>query len=109
MPPNEFANFYRPVAAFVNNSYRQLALGNIMMALHKGVKVYLNKKNPTYTWFKNEGLYIYEIEDLKNDLETGQIHLAKSEITHNLKCLRNLKDVYSKTDFQLQIMQLLNK
>ena len=108
MPVHEFIDFYGPVAAFVNNSYRQLALGNIMMALHRGVKTYLNKKNPTYTWFKNEGLYIYVIEDLKNDLESGQIYLAKSEIVHNLKCLKNIKDVYTKTDFQLQIMQLLN-
>ena len=108
IPPHEFIGFYGPVAAFVNNSYRQLALGNIFLALHKGVKVYLNKKNPTYTWFKEEGLYIYKIEDLKNDLETGQIHLTKSEIRHNLKCLNQLKEDHSKADFHLEVLQLLN-
>ncbi|MDE3743499.1 hypothetical protein [Maribacter polysaccharolyticus] len=108
LPAHEFIDFYGPVAACVNNSYRQHALGNLMMALNKGVKVYLNKKNPTYTWFKNEGLYIYGIEDLKKDLETGQIHLSKNEIAHNLKCFKKLEDAYSKTDFHLQIMQLLN-
>ena len=46
IPSNEFVDFYGPVAAFVNNSYRQMALGNIFMALHRGVKVYLNKKKP---------------------------------------------------------------
>lgn len=106
--PNEFINFYGPIAAFVNNSYRQLALGNILMALHNGVKVYLNTKNPTYAWFKNEGLYVYEIEDLKQDLETGQIHLTKDEINHNLKCFSRLKEVHSKKDFQLQILQLVD-
>ena len=105
---NEFIDFYGPVAAFVNNSFRQMALGNIFMALHRGVKVYLNKKNPTYPWLKNEGLYIYEIKDLKNDLETGHIHLTKSEIEHNLKCLKKLKEDYTKTDFQLQVLELLN-
>lgn len=109
MPPHEFNDYYGPVAAFVNNSYRQFSLGNIMSALHRGVKIYLNKKNPTYTWFKNEGLYIYEIGELKKDLETGNIHLTKNEIAHNLKCLRNLKDIYPNTDFHLQIMQLLDK
>lgn len=109
MPPDEFNDYYGPVAAFVNNSYRQFSLGNIMSALPRGVKIYLNNKNPTYTWFKNVGLNIYEIADLKNDLETGNIHLTKSEITHNLKCLKNLKNVYPNTDFHLQIMQLLNK
>ncbi|MEP0133068.1 MAG: hypothetical protein ABJJ25_12720 [Eudoraea sp.] len=109
MPPHEFNDFYGLVAAFVNNTYRQFALGNIMSALHRGAKIYLNKKNTTYTWFKNEGLYIYEIEDLKNDLETGKIHLTKSEIEHNLKCMRNLKELYPRTDFHLQILQLLNK
>ena len=108
IPPHEFINFYGPVAAFVNNSYRQLALGNIFLALHKGVKVYLNKKNPTYSWLKKEGIYIYEIENLKNDLETGQIYLVKSEIEHNLKYLKKLKKDHSKTDFQLEVLQLLN-
>ncbi|MBD0849822.1 TDP-N-acetylfucosamine:lipid II N-acetylfucosaminyltransferase [Maribacter arenosus] len=108
IPPHEFIDFYGPVAAFVTNSYRQLALGNIFLALHKGVKVYLNKKNPTYTWFKEEGLYIYEIEHLKNDLETGRIHLTKNEIEHNLKCLNQLKEDHSKADFQLEVLQLLN-
>ena len=105
---NEFIDFYGPVAAFVHNSYRQMALGNIFMALHRGVKVYLNKKNPTYTWLKNKGLNIYEIEDLKNDMETGQIHLEKSEIKHNLKCLKKHKEGYTKTDFQLKVLELLN-
>ena len=109
MPPNEFNDFYGPVAAVVNNTYRQFALGNIFSALHRGAKVYLNKKNPAYTWYKNEGLYVFAIEDLKNDLETGQIHLTKSEIVHNLKCLRNQKNNYTKTKFQLQIMQLFNE
>ena len=108
IPPHEFLDFYGSVAAFVNNSYRQLALGNIFLALHKGVKVYLNKKNPTYTWLKKEGLYIYEIKELKNDLETGQIHLVKSEIVHNLKCLNKLKEDHSKADFQLKVLELLN-
>jgi dTDP-N-acetylfucosamine:lipid II N-acetylfucosaminyltransferase len=108
IPPHEFIDFYGPVAAFVTNSYRQLALGNIFLALHKGVKVYLNKKNPTYTWFKEEGLCIYAIEDLKNDMETGRIHLAKNEIEHNLKCLKKLKEDHSKADFQLEVLQLLN-
>ena len=109
LPPHEFKNFYVPVAAFVNNSFRQFSLGNVILALHCGVKVYLNKKNPSYWWLKREGVYIYEIEDLKNDLETGQIFLAKSEMAHNIKCYGNLKNVYTKTEFQLQIMQLLNK
>lgn len=109
IPPDEFTNFYGPIAAFVNNSYRQLALGNIILALHKGVKVYLNKKNPTYTWLKKESLYIYEIDDLKEDLERGQISLTKNKIIHNLECLRKLKKYNSKRDFQLQIMELLNE
>ncbi len=108
IPAGEFIDFYGPVAAFVSNSYRQLALGNIFLALHKGVKVYLNKKNPTYTWLKNEGLHIYEIAHLEKDLETGRIHLTKAEIIHNLTCFRKLKKLYTKADFQLRIMQLAN-
>jgi dTDP-N-acetylfucosamine:lipid II N-acetylfucosaminyltransferase len=107
--PNEFIDFYGPVAAFINNSYRQLALGNVFMALHKGVKVYLNSENPTYQWLKREGLYIYNMETLENDLETGQVYLAKSEIEHNLKGLKKLKEGQSKNDFIFQVCELLNE
>ncbi|WP_343486614.1 hypothetical protein [Allomuricauda sp. d1] len=107
--PNKFIDFYGPVAAFINNSYRQLALGNVFMALHKGVKVYLNSKNPTYQWLEGEGLYIYNMEILENDLKTGQVYLAKSEIEHNLKGLKKLKEGQSKSDFTLQVLELLNE
>lgn len=106
---NEFVDFYGPVAAFVNNSYRQMALGNIFMALNRGAKVYLNENNPTYTWLKKEGLFIYEIKDVKNDLESGQVYLSKSEILHNLDCLKNIEDSNTTANFQSQIIELLNK
>lgn len=106
--PNEFVDFYGPVAAFVNNSYRQMALGNVFMALNRGVKIYLNKNNPTYTWLKKEGMYIYEIEDFRNDLEVGQFYLTKNEILHNLNCLKKLEDSNTTANFQSQIIQVLN-
>ncbi len=109
IPSNEFVDFYGPVAAFVNNSYRQMALGNIFMALYRGVKVYLNKNNPTYAWLKREGMLIYEIKDIKNDLETGQFYLSKQEILHNLSHLKSIEDSNTPADLQLQILELVNK
>lgn len=109
IPFNEFISFYGEIAAVVINSYRQLALGNIFLAFYKGVKVYLNKNNPTYTWLKKKGMFIYEIEDLKNDLETGQFYLSKREIIHNLNCLKNLENLNTPANFQSQIIQVLNK
>ncbi|WP_299534713.1 TDP-N-acetylfucosamine:lipid II N-acetylfucosaminyltransferase [Ulvibacterium sp.] len=109
IPFNEFISFYGQIAAVVINSYRQLALGNIFLAFYKGVKVYLNKNNPTYLWLKKEGMFIYEVEDLKNDLETGQIYLAKKEILHNLNCMKNLEDSKTTLNFQSQIIQVLDK
>ena len=106
--PNEFVDFYGPVAAFVNNSYRQMALGNVFMALNRGVKIYLNKNNPTYTWLKKEKMFVYEIEDFKNDLEVGQFYLTKKEILHNLNCLKKLEDSNTTANFQSQIVQVLN-
>jgi dTDP-N-acetylfucosamine:lipid II N-acetylfucosaminyltransferase len=109
IPPNEFVDFYGPVAAFVNNSYRQMALGNIFMALYRGVKVYLNKNNPTYTWLKTAGIFIYDIKDFQKDLETGQYYLTKEEILHNLNCLENLEASNTPANLQSQILEVLNK
>ena len=41
----DFRRFYNEISAIAINSYRQLALANIFLAIEYGVKIYLNKKN----------------------------------------------------------------
>lgn len=49
---------------FIYNNYRQEAVGNILVALYLGGKVFLNKRNPLLKFYKSIGLHLFEIDDL---------------------------------------------
>jgi dTDP-N-acetylfucosamine:lipid II N-acetylfucosaminyltransferase len=83
IPREEFDNFYDSKAAFVSNSYRQLAIGNVFPALKKGVKVYLNPKNVMYRWLKRDGFLVYTINDFAVDLPAGNVMLSETEAKYN--------------------------
>lgn len=59
---------------------RQQALGNVIIMLYLGAKVFLYKENPIYLFFKKEGAYIYSMEELKSEY---QIMLSSAAIKHN--------------------------
>jgi len=73
------------------NSCWQHALGNIHTAILNGLKIYLNKKSSTYTWFINEGYHVYDVEIFLFDLKSAW---------NNLGILRNITKRYSIKNFQ---------
>ena len=57
------------VALFGN--WRQEAIGNIIVALYLGAKVFLSHVNPVYEWAQSHGLTVYELEKLsQKELDT---------------------------------------
>ena len=109
IPYDQFIHFYDCISAFVNNSYRQHALGNIFQSLRSGVKVYLNQKNPTYKWMLSLGFKIYDVASLGHDLTHNNIRLSKEDAWHNLRVYQKVLVDYTKYDFQKGIMNLLNE
>lgn len=103
----EFRSVYARVAAFVMNSYRQLAMANIFQALRNGVKVYLNHKNIIFDWLKAEGFLVYSIDDFSIDIETNNIRLKEEEVKYNLKQMADLAKKYNKNDFQQEIYKII--
>ena len=72
---------------FIYNNYRQEAVGNILVALYLGGKVFLNTKNPLLKFYKSIGLKIFDFSELcGND---GYTSLSKEDIEHNRKILVN--------------------
>jgi hypothetical protein len=67
------------------NHLRQQALGNITVMMFYGAKIFLNKKNPAYTFYKNLGAVIFSIDELNN--ESLNIGLTTQEIEKNRKIL----------------------
>lgn len=70
--------------AMIIYSYRQMALGNIAIALINGVKVYLSERNVVYRWLKNNNLEVFSVEnDLMNDLARQNLELPEDLIQSN--------------------------
>ena len=108
IPYDEFQSFYYQIGAMVNNSYRQLALGNIFQSMRTGVKIYLNRKSPTYTWLESLGFKIYPVENLENDLQNGDLILSKADANYNLECYKSMLKSYPIVEFQEKVKRMIS-
>jgi dTDP-N-acetylfucosamine:lipid II N-acetylfucosaminyltransferase len=100
LPLSDYRNIIERAYALVINSYRQIGMDNIFMAIESGVKVYLNRKNIIYTWLNHEGIKVHSVESLMTDLDKGEIRLSPLEIESNIQALCDLKERYPKSQFQ---------
>ena len=69
----------------VYGNWRQEAMGNILVALYLGTKVFLSKKNPLLQIFKDMGIIIFELEDIGKD--AFQVPLTKEQRKHNRRII----------------------
>jgi dTDP-N-acetylfucosamine:lipid II N-acetylfucosaminyltransferase len=65
MAIEKYINTIASCSFVIMNHLRQQAIGNIVIMLNLGAKVFLNRNNPAYSFFKNKGAVIFSIEDLK--------------------------------------------
>ena len=106
---DEFEATYTQAEALVINSYRQHAVGNIITAIKYGCKIYLNKRSSTYHWLVSKGFLINEVDNLKNDIESGNIKLSVEEQQHNLDCFVKAVKDYSVEDFVNNVVTILEE
>lgn len=100
LPYNKYNELIRQSSALIINSYRQIGMDTIFMAIEGGVKVYLNPKNITYTWLKSKGFKIFDIHSFKMDLDNQIVKLSVSDIEFNIQTLRKFQERYPKNEFQ---------
>ncbi len=92
-----------------SHSFRQMALGNVMVSIVAGSKVYLSEKNISYTWLKNLGFKIFSVEkDLKNDIENGKISLSEKERQINNIAYNELTNKKNAEDFLKLLPKLIS-
>lgn len=106
---SEFESVYATSSALVINSYRQNALGNIFMAIEVGCKIYLNKQCSTYKWLKSKGFIISEVDELKDDLESGNFKLSIEDQQKNIDCFVRALESYPVKEFLNNIIFVLEK
>lgn len=100
VPYDQYILNFEEAKSAVYPSFRQMGLGNVVMCIRSGVKIYLSEKNPIYEWFKNNELLVYSIEsDLRNDILTDNLQLNQDEIVKNKVNWNKLGNKQNKEQF----------
>jgi hypothetical protein len=103
LPYNEYIDTVTSCSVAVYNSYRQMALGNILISIFNDTKVYLSEKNISYKWFENLGFKIYSIETqltkdiLENNLQLSDHDKITNQQVYNKLTSKNKIDEFLKT------------
>ena len=103
----DYEAIFKKASVFISNSLRQAALGNILLALQNGVKIYLNQKNVIYSALISQGLLVFSVDQFRLDLENNDIRLSGEEMKHNVFTMRKLAKENSISSFQDRIMNAL--
>jgi hypothetical protein len=105
---DDYEKLFKESSTLIINTLRQMAMGNIFIALRYGLKVYLNRGNLAYHWLKDEGFIISTVDLLTFDLENKNIKLSVAEIKHNQQQLIRLSEKYSVGEFQSLLNERLS-
>lgn len=103
MPYDAYAILLKDSAAFILNSYRQMAVGNVLIAIESGMKLYINKKNIVYKVLKDHHFHVFTIEDFKHDISLKNLHLSEKEVVHNFKVYNTLCKKYTLQNFKINL------
>ena len=109
LPMSDYALMFCNASAFVMNSYRQRALGNILIALQTGVKVYLNKKNIIFSVLTSRGFWVYTIEQFWDDLENNNVIMNSAKAEHNVSKIKQLGEKNSVEHFHEDVLKILRE
>ena len=112
LPVNEYYSTFLKANAFVFGHFRQCAVGNILMALYFGGKVFLSNRNPLLKMYKQSGFYIYSIEEdlseafaikpLDEEQRENNRNLVMSIASHDSSIMQ-LKNVFGKIKSDIQV------
>ena len=81
MPFDDYTQLISSCSCVVMPHKRQQGVGNIIVLLNLGAKVYLDKNNLLYSFLKNHGFFVFCLEDINsNDFLT---ELTQEQILNN--------------------------
>lgn len=71
LPLDEYSRQQRATSVALFGNLRQEAIGNILISLYLGAKVFLPRTNPVYAWAQGHGLRVFALETLdQKELDT---------------------------------------
>ena len=88
MPLKDYTELILSCNTVIMYHIRQQALGNIFMSLFQGMRVFLNSKSLTYSYLKDKGMIIF---DLQKDNQLIGIELTQEQKQINKELVFNLR------------------
>ena len=83
MSREKYHNLLLSCGYYIMNHKRQQAMGVINTGLYLGAKVFFNKKNPAYNYFKRLGANVYLIDEIIEKKEEAFTPLTPEQIQKN--------------------------
>jgi len=87
LAPNEYHKLLMSCGFVIMNHKRQQGMGNIVIAMYLGAKIFLNNQNPVYTYFKRLGAYVFLIDEIIEKKEKALVALTQEQINKNREIL----------------------
>lgn len=87
MPIDEYIDTIKRCGYVVMNHKRQQAVGNIVIMLYLGARVFLREENPTYKMLKSDGAILHTIQELESNPKLLKSRLGEHEIQKNIDIL----------------------
>lgn len=83
IPIQEYVSIIKKCGFVVMNHKRQQAVGNIVIMLYLGAKVFVREENPVFQFFEDLGVSVSTIQELENKPEMLQAPLSPEERKSN--------------------------
>ncbi len=107
LPREAYDEIMLSCSVVIMNHCRQQALGNIIVALWIGARVFLSKNVSTYIFLKRMGIHVFSIEDdFLGTSEPDLSSLSNTLIEENRKVIREL---FNEKDYHKKVKNSLDK
>lgn len=90
MPIDKYIELISSCGFVIMNHIRQQALGNIVIMLYLGAKVFIKEVNPIYSFFKSKGGIVFSIEELEADSSLLNSRLEQVHVARNRAVVREV-------------------
>lgn len=86
MPIDDYISTLRSCSIVIMPHLRQQALGNIVISMYLGAKIFLEPENTIFKFFKKQGAFIFAINELEDEYKTA---LSQTQIAKNRALLKS--------------------
>jgi len=102
MPIEQYVQLISSCSIVIMNHLRQQALGNIVIMIYLGAKVFIDKQNPIYSFFKKEGAFVYSLDEFISEYPQRLDMVSVEQNRHILQRHWSRKVILEKTKLLIE-------